>query len=74
MTSDAEPTAAKSSQSVVGYSQRTAANGNPNRDNDSKASSDKRAKQAERRGAIEEDFASKMRLKKTEFELKKERA
>ena len=43
LTSDAEPTAAKISQSVVGVSQRTVENGNPNKDNDSKASSDKRA-------------------------------
>ena len=44
LTSDAEPTVAKNSQSVVGVSQRTVENGNPNKDNDSKASSDKRAK------------------------------
>ena len=71
LTSDAEPTAAKSSQSVVGVSQRTAEHGNPNRDNDSKASSDKRAKKAEKLAALEKDFASKMRLKKIEFELKR---
>ena len=71
MTRDAEPTVAKSSQSVVGVSQRTAEHGNPNTDNDSKASSDKRAKKAEKFAALEKDFASKMRLKKTEFELKR---
>ena len=36
LTSDAEPTAAKNSQSVVGVSQRTVENGNPNTDNDSR--------------------------------------
>ena len=44
LTSDAEPTAAKSSQFVVGVSQQTAERGNPNKDNYSKSSSDKRAK------------------------------
>ena len=68
---DAEPTAAKNSQSVVGVSQRTVENGNPNKDNHSKASSDKRAKKAEKFAALEKDFAAKMRLKKIEFELKK---
>ena len=71
LTSDAEPTAAKNSQSVVGVSQRTVENGNPNRDNDSKASSGKRAKKAEKLAALEKDFASKIRLKKIEFELKR---
>ena len=71
LTSDAEPTAAKSSQSVVGVSQQTAEHGNPNRDNDSKASSDKRAKKAEKLATLEKEFASKMRLKKIEFELKR---
>ena len=70
LTSDAEPTAAKISQSVVGVSQRTAENGNPNRDNDSIASSHKRAKKAEKLAALEKDFASKMRLTKFEFKLK----
>ena len=41
LTSHAEPTAAKISQSVVGVSQRTVENGNSNKDNDLKASSDK---------------------------------
>ena len=71
MTGDAEPTAAKNSQSVVGVSQRTVENGNPNKDNDSKASSDKRAKKAEKLAALEKDFASKMSWKKIEFELKR---
>ena len=71
LTSDAEPIAAKNSQSVVGVSQRTAENGNPNKDNNSKASSDKRAKKAEKLAALEKDFASKMRLKKYEFEMKR---
>ena len=69
-TCDAKPTAAKSSQSVVGVSQRTAENGNTNKDNNSKASSDKRAKKTEKLAALEKDFASKLRLKKIEFELK----
>ena len=47
LTGDAEPTAAKNSQTVVGVSQRTVENGNPNKDNNSKSSSDKRAKKAE---------------------------
>ena len=71
LTSDSEPTVAKNSQSVVGVSQRTVENGNPNKDNDSKASSDKRAKRAEKLTALEKDFAAKMRLKKIEFELKR---
>ena len=71
LTSDAEPTAAKSSQSVVVVSQRTVENGSQNKDNNSKASSDKRAKKAEKLAALEKDFASKMRLKKIEFELKR---
>ena len=71
LTSDAEPTAAKNSQSVVEVSQRTVENGNPNRDNDLKASSGKRAKKAEKLPALEKNFASKMRLKKIEFELKR---
>ena len=57
--------------SLVGVSQRTAEHGNPNRDNDSKASSDKRAKKAEKLAALEKDFATKRRLKKIEFELKR---
>ena len=71
LTSDAEPTTAKNSQTVVGVSQRTVENGNPNKDNNSKASSGKRAKKAEKLAALEKDFASKMRLKKIEFELKR---
>ena len=71
LTCEAEPTAAKTSQSVVRVSQRTAENGNPKRDNDSKASSDKRAKKAEKFAALKKTFASKMRLKKIEFELKR---
>ena len=71
LTSDAEPTAAKSSQFVVGVSQQTVENGHPNKDNNSKASSDKRAKKSEKLAALEKDFASKMRLKKIEFELKR---
>ena len=71
LTSDAEPTAAKSSQSVLGVFQRTAEHGNPNRDKDSKASSDKKAKKAEKLTALEKDFASKIRLKKIEIELKR---
>ena len=54
-TSDAEPTAAKISQSVVGVSQRTVENENPSEDNESKASSDKRAKKAENLAALEKD-------------------
>ena len=34
LTSDAEPTAAKNSQSVVGVSQQTVENGHPNKDKD----------------------------------------
>ena len=71
LTSDVEPTAARNSQSVVGDSQRTVENGNPNKDNDSKASSNKRVKKAEKLAALEKNFAAKMRLKKNEFELKK---
>ena len=71
LTSDAEPTAAKSSQFVVGVSQQTAEHGNPNKDNYSKTSSDKRAKKAEKLSALEKDFASKLRLNKIEFELKR---
>ena len=71
LTSHAEPTAAKSSLTVVGVSQRTVENGNPNKDNNSKASSDKRAKKAEKLSALEKDFTSKTRLKKIEFELKR---
>ena len=71
LTSDAEPTAAKNSQSVVGVSQRTVENGNPNKDNVLMASSDKRAKKAEKLAALEKDFAAKMRLKKIESELKR---
>ena len=71
LTSDAEPTAAKISQSVVGVSQRTVENGKPSKDNDLRASSDKRAKKAEKLAALEKDFATKMRLKKIEFELKR---
>ena len=71
LASDAEPTAAKNSQSVAGVSQRTVEHGNPNRDNDSKASSDIRAKKSEKLAALEKDFASKMRLKKIEFKLKR---
>ena len=48
LTRDAEPTAAKTSQSVVGVPQRTVENENPSKDNDSKASFDKRAKKAEK--------------------------
>ena len=59
MTSDAEPTAAKNSQSVVGVSQRAVEKGNPNKDSDSKASSDQRAKRAEKLAALEKDIASK---------------
>ena len=43
LASDAKPTAANTSQSVVGVSQRTVENINRNKDNDSKASSDERA-------------------------------
>ena len=68
---DAEPTATKTSQSVVGVSQRSVEKGNTKRDNNSKASSDKLAKTAQKLAALEKDFASKMRLKKTEFELKR---
>ena len=71
LTSDAEPTAAKNPQSVVGVSHQTVDNGNPNKENDSKASSDKRVKKAEKLAALEKDFASKMRLKKIEFVLKR---
>ena len=71
LTSDAEPTAAMNSQSDVGVSQRTVENEIPNKDNDSKASSDKRAKKTEKLAALEKDFAAKMRLKKIEFELKR---
>ena len=44
LPSEAEPTAAKTSQSVLGNSQRIAEHGNPNRDIESKAHSDKLAK------------------------------
>ena len=71
LTSDAEPTAAKNSLSVAGVSQRTLENGNPNKDNDSKASSDKRAKKSEKLAALEKDFAAKMRLKQIESGLKR---
>ena len=71
LTSDAEPTVAKNSQSVVGVSQRTVENGNPNKGNDSMASSEKPAKKAEKLAALEKDFDSKMRLEKIEFELKR---
>ena len=71
LTSDAEPTAAKTSQWIEGVSQRTVENGNPNKKNKSKATSDKRAKTAEKLAALEKDFASKMKLKKNEFELKR---
>ena len=71
LTSHAEPIASKNSQTVVGVSQRTVENGNPNEDNNSKTSSDKRAKKAEKLAALEKDFASKMRLKKIEFELQR---
>ena len=71
LTSNAEPTATKSSYSVVRVSQRTAEHGIPKRGNDSKAPSDKRAKKSEKLAALEKDFASKMRLKKIEFELKR---
>ena len=67
LTSDAEQTAAKNSQSVVRVSQRTVETGNQNKDNDSKASSVKRAKKAEKLAALAKDFAAKMRLKKIEF-------
>ena len=62
LTGDAEPTAAKISQSVIGVSQRTVENGNPNKDNDSKASYDKRAEKAEKLASLEERIASKMRM------------
>ena len=71
LKSDAEPTAANTSQSSVWVSQRFVENWNPNKDNDSKASSDKRAKNAENFAALEKNFASKMRLRKIEFELKR---
>ena len=71
LTSDAEPTAVDSSQSVLGVYRRTAEHGNPNRDNDSKASSDKRAKKAKKLAALEKDFASNIRLQKIEFGLKR---
>ena len=71
LTSDAEPTVAKTSQPVVGVSQRTVGNGNPNKGNDSKSPSDKRGKKAEKLAALEKKFAAKMRLKKIEFELKR---
>ena len=41
------------------------------KDNYSKTSSDKRAKKAEKLAALEKDFASNLRLKKIEFELKR---
>ena len=59
LTSDAEPTAAKISQSVLGVSQQTVENGNPNRGNDSKASSDKRAQKAEKIAAFGERLCCK---------------
>ena len=71
LTSDAEPTVAKNSQSVVGVSQQTVENGNPNKRNDSKASFEKRAKKTEKLAALEKDFESKMRMKKMEFVLKR---
>ena len=71
LTGEAEPTVAKISQSVVGVSQRTVENGNPNKGNDSKAPSEKLVKSAEKLAALEKDFAAKMRLKKIEFEMKR---
>ena len=41
-----------------------------NQDNESKASSDKSAKKAEKLAALEKEFNSKMRLKSIEFEMK----
>ena len=41
-----------------------------NLDNESKASSDKRAKKAEKHAALEKEFNSKMRLRRIEFEMK----
>ena len=58
-------------QSVVGVSQQSVEKGNSNMDNNSKASSEKRAKVAEELAALEKVFASKMRLKKIEFEMKR---
>ena len=57
--------------SVVGVSQQSIENGNSNMDNNSKASSEKRAIVAEQLAALEKVFASKMRLKNIEFELKR---
>ena len=71
LTSDAEPTVARNSQSVVGVSQQTVDNGNPNKGNDSKASSEKLDKKAKNLAALEKKFESKLRLKKIEFELKR---
>ena len=71
LTSDVEPTAAMNSQSFVGVSQQTVENGNPNKDNVSKTSSDKRAKKAEKLAVLDIDFAAKMRLKKIEFKVKR---
>ena len=59
LTSDAEPTAPKNSQPVVGVSQRTVESRNPNKDNDLKASSDKRAKKGRKTCGFGERFCSK---------------
>ena len=71
LTSAAQPITAKTPQCVVGVSQRTAENGIPKKDNDSKAPSDKQAKKAEKLAALEKKIASKLRLKKIEFQLKR---
>ena len=41
-----------------------------NQDNESKASSDKRAKKAEKFAALDKQFNTKMRLRKIEYEMK----
>ena len=41
-----------------------------NQDNDSKASSDKKAKKTEKLAALDKEFNTKMRLRKFEFEKK----
>ena len=41
-----------------------------NQDIESKASSDKKAKKAEKFAALDKEFNTKMRLRKTEYEIK----
>ena len=74
LTSDAEPTAAKISESVVGVSQRSVENGNPNKDNDLKASTDKRAKKLKKTCGFRERLCSKNEVEENWIWIEKERA